>query len=370
MKILELFGEMIGFGGQELMVYNILKNMNRTSMHIDCLTVYSCANEEFRNWMREQGGEIYTLNINHRWTYYNDFLYRPVREFLKSHWYDIIHIHSSSIGALAVMSAAAYRTGCRSVIVHSHATGKEDSFKHRCFRLACGVSMAPHVKLYCACSLAAAKWKFVAPFAKQATIIKNGIYIERYSFNPEKRTQMRDALGIPEPAFVVGNVGRFSYEKNHPCMMNVFAAVAKKDPQARLLLVGDGQDMEKIRQMTEEKGLAEKVIFTGAVSNVQDYLQAMDLFIFPSLFEGFGIAAIEAITNGLPVVASDKVPPDINVGGRAVFLRLNDAPDIWADTILTFRHQTRQDYSDTVSEAGFDIRTVANEVRSIYLGLQ
>ncbi len=370
MKILELFGEMIGYGGQETFVFNVLKNMDCTGLSVDCMTVYSCTNEDFRNWIRQQGGEIYALNIVHRWSYYNDFLYQPVREFLKSHTYDLIHIHSSSIGALAVMAAAAYRTGCRRVIVHSHATGKENSFKHWAFRLVAGLSMAPHVKLYCACSRAAAEWKFAPPFAKRATIVKNGIYVERYSYDSARRAELRRSLGIPDAAFVIGNVGRFSYEKNHPHLISVFEAAAKKDPAALLLLVGDGQDMEKIKGMAAEKGLTDRIIFTGAVTNVQDYLQAMDLFIFPSLFEGFGIAAIEAITAGLPVVASDKVPRDINVGGRATFLSLQESSQVWADAVLAFRGQPRRDYSDVMREAGYDIRTVAAQVREIYLKLK
>ena len=366
MKILEAFGEQIGSGGEEMFVLSVLKNAELKNDRVDCLTVFDCISPSFRNEVESRGGAVYALNIVHRWNYFNNYMYRPVKNFLKEHPYDLIHIHSSSIGALAALSAAARRAGVPRILVHSHSTGKENSFKHKVFQLLGALSMGRRVDKFCACSGAAAEWKFGPRYAKRAVVVKNGIQTDKFAFDPEKRKLYREKLGLPEGAFTVGNVGRFSQEKNHPFLIGVFEALAARDPEARLLLVGDGQDMEMIRNTVKEKGLENRVIFAGSVSNVQDYLQAMDVFIFPSLFEGFGIAAVEAIASGLPVVASDRVPRDINVAGRASFLSLEEKPEAWAEALERFKGEPRKDYSAAVREAGFDIKAMAKHMEQIY----
>lgn len=366
MKILEAFGEQIGSGGEEMFVLSVLRYADLKDAQVDCLTVFDCISPVFREEVEKRGGNVYALNIVHRWNYFNNYMYRPVKDFLKSHHYDLIHIHSSSIGALAAISAAAKRSGIPFVIAHSHSTGKDNSWKHKVFQCLGALSMRRHVNRFCACSMAAAEWKFGPRIAKRTQIIKNGILVDQFRFDPVRRKEYRQKLNIPDNAFVVGNVGRFSQEKNHPKLIEAFEAVAAHRPDAWLLLVGDGRDMDAIKTMVKEKRLESRVIFTGSVPNVQDYLQAMDVFVFPSLFEGFGIAAIEAITAGLAVVASDRVPRDINVENRAVFLSLDAPADTWAQAIERFSAETRKDYSAIVRAAGYDIHSMADDTAGMY----
>lgn len=364
-KILELLGEPITNFGQEAVVINILRHLDMEEAEIDCLGVYSCANDSFRELVTKKGGTFYTLELPYQWNPYGNNVYKPVLNFLKAHSYDLIHIHSCSIGAISALAAAAHRSGAK-VIVHSHASGQGDSLKHKLFKTAAGLSMARHVDRYFACSKVAAEWKFLPKYVKQTKIIANGIDIALFRFDPEKRLAYRKKLGIADSAFLIGHVGRFNQEKNHSFLVNVFELIARKNPGAVLLLLGNGLEMEKIQQTVKEKNLTDRVIFAGNVQNVPDYLQAMDAFVFPSKYEGFGLAAFEAIASGLPVVASDQVPRDIDVAGTVTFLSLNEPPAVWADAILHLQGFRRKDQSAAIQAAGFDIQTVADEIKTIY----
>ena len=215
MKVLEVFGEPILSGGQEAFVFEILKNINMKNLHIDCLTAYEWGNESYRQIVKEHGGAAYELGIPFQPGKSRMNIADPFRKFLKNHTYDVVHIHSGSISALAVMASVADKAGVKKVIVHSHCTGDNDNLKHKVLRFMASFSMSKHVTTYCACSKEAAEWKFVSRYARQACIIKNGIDTERFAFNPNKRKEYRKKLGINEDCFVVGHVGRFSYQKNH-----------------------------------------------------------------------------------------------------------------------------------------------------------
>ena len=154
--------------------------------------------------------------------------------------------------------------------------------------------------------------------------------------------------------------------KNHPFLLEVFSEILERDPGAWLLLVGDGEEKDRIREYAERMKLSDRVIFTGTTDRVRDYLQMMDVFVFPSGNEGFGVASIEAQAAGLPVVASEGVPKETKVTDDVVFLPLTDGAAAWAETVLSFRGRTRTDGADRVRTGGYDIRSSAEEIRKLY----
>lgn len=170
-----------------------------------------------------------------------------------------------------------------------------------------------------------------------------------------------------EGKFVIGHVGRFVYQKNHDFILKVFSRIQKKHPESVLLLVGEGIRKAEIMREAEVLGLSESVIFYGVTHDIRKMLLVMDAFIFPSHFEGLGIAAIEAQTCGLQVYGADTIAEEVNV--TECFHRMHgwDA-DYWADTIWEGRNlKNRRDYSDEVARAGYDIKAVAREMQSFYL---
>lgn len=368
MRILEALGNPVDYGGVEMMVLNSLSAMDYSDLEIDCFTPYSCENIASRCLLNELGVKIHELGIPFSTGISIIRIIRPFRQFLHQNRYDVIHIHSGSIFALAAMAAEAHKAGIKKVIVHAHSTGYHHSMKRRIKRRLAALVMSYSADVYCACSKAAADWMFVPEYARNAILISNGINLERFVYNPVIRNQMRKKLGL-EDKFVIGHTGRFAVEKNHPFLIRVFEKVIEKDNNCHLLLLGDGEDRAIIERLIEEKDLTSFVTLTGNVDNemVPNYLQAMDVFILPSLFEGLPIVAIEAQAAGLPVVLSDTVTKETRVTDEVSFLSLNDDLSVWADEILRHRNMKRTDNRTKLVEAGYSIEQTAEQMRRLYL---
>lgn len=370
MRVLEAFGEPIADGGQESFVFGVIDKIDMTDLQIDCLTAYDCRSEKYRSLVEKQGGEVYTLDLPFTPGKSRQNIRKPFREFLKSHHYDIVHIHSGSISVLAIMSEVADKAGVKKVIVHSHATGFSDSLKHRAIRYVGSIFMRKHVDYYLACSIKAAQWKFEPEFVNQALIVRNGVDIEKFVFNQEKRMEWRNNLRFAPDHYVIGHVGRFTREKNHAFIIQLFEKLHSKSENAMLLLVGDGELKSEIEELAQKKDLTDWIVFAGSVSNVSDYLQAMDAFILPSLYEGLPVSAIEAQAAGLPIVVSETVTKEIDVTGNVCFLPIKDI-DAWVDELYrrTFSRTANRNNTDTISKikkSGFSIEQAANELRQIY----
>lgn len=228
-KILEALGEPIGIGGQESFVFGFLEKMKRDGITIDCLTAYNCYNERYRSMIEDKGGKVFCLNLPFRPGKRRDDIVAPLTSFLKENVYDVIHVHSGSISALAIMAFVAKKSGVKKVIVHSHATGFSNSVKHKVLRFLASLFMSRNVDIYCACSREAAEWKYIKKHADKALIIKDGIDEQRFRYDPEKRKEVRRRLGFSENNYVLGHIGRFSREKNHSFLIEVFEALCQKD---------------------------------------------------------------------------------------------------------------------------------------------
>lgn len=199
---------------------------------------------------------------------------------------------------------------------------------------------------------------------KPAIMIYNAIDIGRFAFTEEVRTRIRKELDI-EGKHVYGFAGRLAYQKNPLFLMEVFNEIRKKDPTAAFLVCGDGDLMDATKKKAKEFEL--NVIFAGSVSNVQDYYQAMDVFILPSRFEGLGIVLIEAQCSGLPCVASaDVIPQDAKVTDLVDFVKLADNPVEWATRARElFFCKNREKYSDFILNSSFNISVESSRLKEI-----
>ena len=364
MRILEAFGEPITRGGQEAFVFGIIERLD--GYEIDCLTPYSCENRYYEELTANKGGSVYQFGLPFRPGKRRANIKKPFRKHLSKFEYDVVHIHSGSISVLAIMAAEANKAGVKKVIVHSHCTGERDSYKHKVLRYLASLSMARHVDIYCACSMAAAEWKFTKKYAQCTRIIKNGIDTSLFCYDHQKRVEIRRKFGFSDTTFVLGTACRFTRQKNLSFLMEVYAKIAEKKSNSSLILVGDGEERSELERLAKNKGLLEKVIFVGSVSNVEVYLQAMDVFVAPSLYEGFCIAGLEALATGLPVVVSDRVPRDLEISDRVLFLSLENGAEAWAEKIMALSFANRQEGAAIVEQEGFDIRKTMEEIRDMY----
>ena len=365
-RVIEITGEPLLHGGQERFITNLLENIDYTDLNIDVLTPYISDNAYFTELVESEGGRVSELNLDFNPGASRRLLLEPITDFLRDKRYDAAHIHSGSVSALAYMALAAKRAGIKKIIVHSHSTGVP-SLKHTFIRFVFGFILKACATDFLACSAEAGRMKYPQSVTKnRLKVIKNGINIEDYKRNDAIRKVVRNSLGIGEGCFVIGHVGRFSKEKNHSFIIDLFADVREKIPDSALLLLGDGELFDEIKEKTERLALSDRVFFTGNVDNVQDYYQIMDLFILPSLYEGFSFVTLEAQASGLPCLVSTGVPTDVIIGNNTERIDLDNYSE-WLNKTIAYRGVGFEDNYEKIISSGFDIKVTADIIRALYL---
>jgi glycosyltransferase involved in cell wall biosynthesis len=254
-------------------------------------------------------------------------------------------------------------------IIHSH--NSDDEIKISFFRKILininKILMHFSVTDYWACSEIAGKWMFKN---RNFRVIHNAINVSDFVYNESIRQKVRTQLGLLKDEFVIGHVGRFSYQKNHDFLIDVFNEVHRRLPEAVLILIGDAVEDElylnKAKQKVKELNLVENVRFLGIRNDVPDLMQAMDCFLFPSRFEGLGIVIIEAQTAGLPCYVSSVIPNEVKITNLVDFISLNESPENWAEKIIKNKNYKRKDASKEIIKAGYDINTEIKKMQKFY----
>ena len=256
----------------------------------------------------------------------------------------------------------AQKAGVPIRIAHSHSSNQDKNFKY-ILKLYYKRHIFRYATSLFACSVEAGKWMF----GKHSfSVLPNAIDTKQYIFNYEKRYQVREALGLGD-ALVIGHVGRFSKVKNHTFLVDIFHEVYKKTSNVKLLLVGDGQKLPEVKEKVQGLKLSDSVVFTGIRSDVADILQAMDVFVLPSLYEGLPVTMIEAQASGLPCVISDQVPIECKKTDLVHQLGLNESVNVWAERLLEVFSTERGDTSSEIAQAGFDIKENSQRLQDFYL---
>lgn len=363
MKRVLLIGSVDIYGGVGHMIFEFCRNINRDAIQFDFL-YYDDISIEEQKVIDSCHGTFYKVP---RYAKYPLQFYKKIKEFFQTHEYDIVHIHAST--AMLIMYALpVWRSGKIKIFYQSH-NDCVDGMANRIVHFLIRHLVVKYANCKIAVSESAARFMYGKKRVAETVILKNGMDIKKYAFNEEIRKRIRGKLEIKDD-FVLGHVGRFTYQKNHPFIIEVFEQMYKINRDTKLLLVGSGEDEDKIKQMVREKNLTEKVIFYGVSHCVEELLCAMDCFIFPSHYEGLGIVALEAQANGLPVVASEHVPKEANVTELYRTLSLSkDSPLIWANTILAFKEKQidRQLRYQNLAENGYEIKEVASILDRMYL---
>ena len=203
---------------------------------------------------------------------------------------------------------------------------------------------------------------------KTYTVIPNAIDTKLFSFNKDIRIEKRKELGISENSVVIGLVGRFEYQKNHEFAIKVFSEFNKVHPDSYLLLVGTGSLFNTCKNQVKALGIEQNVIFCGLQNDIPPYLFAMDIFLFPSHFEGLAIVGIEAQCAGLPVIASKNISPEMSQTDLVSWCDISSPISEWTSEIISRTNQIshRKSYDKEITDRGFDISTKASGLRKIY----
>ncbi|MCM1154148.1 MAG: glycosyltransferase [Ruminococcus flavefaciens] len=295
---------------------------------------------------------------------------RELKEILAD-GYDAIHIQTNWWKSFYAEQVAR-EVGIKVILIHAANTfvdvnDDEERKKEIIIHEKCKNSFPPELAThYIACSKEAADFLYGSQIPRnKIDIFHYALDINRFQYNEEKRNSIRKNLNLSDK-FVIGNVGRMAYQKNHKFLIDCFYEVQKKEDKAVLLLLGDGYLEKEIKDQVTQYGIGEKVIFAGAVDNVEDYLQAMDIFAFPTRFEGLGIVLIEAQAAGLKCIAGDKVPRETELTENIVYLELNK--EKWVEEILRYKggyHRVKT--GEQIRRGGYDITQEIKRLEKIYL---
>jgi glycosyltransferase involved in cell wall biosynthesis len=352
-------------GGLETFIMNLYRNIDRSKVQFDFL-VHSNKEGAFDQEIMALGGKIFSVPSRKQGV----LKYRKaLADFFNTHpEYKIIHSHISSLTNVSPLRVAKkYGVPCR--IVHSHNIMQGGSRIHRYIHRINQLSLKSYATHYFACSDLAAKWMYPKELYEnhEFKLINNGIETEKFKFNKDVRIQKRKELGVNNN-YVIGHVGRFQTQKNHSFLIDIFKEIYVKNNDCVLLLVGDGELRREIETKVKELGLTENVIFTGVRSDIPELFQAMDVFVFPSFYEGWGIVLVEAQASGLECFTSNKVvPKEVDVADLVEFVDLDKSAQVWADKILNVYSYERNNTTDIIKTGGYDICQVVEDLQKWYL---
>lgn len=349
-KILQLTS--LKCGGAESVLMNYYRAIDRNKIQFDFL-IFSNSQEFYEEEVTLLGGTIYKANPNNR---LRDG-YKLLKELASTKDYKAIEIHTENAHSV-IWVVMAYLSGFKKVIVHSHSTNNVKIVEHRIAKIF--LNLFPIIRF--SCGEAAAEFMFGK---NAAYIVNNAIDIDRYKYNEKTRNLIRDKYHLND-TLVLGHIGRFIELKNHGLLLHICKCLKEKGYNVKLLLVGDGELKEHVEKQTSEMSLQEQVVFTGNVRNVNEYLQAMDLFLLPSYYEGFPTVAVEAQASGLRCVLSDTITKSINITGLVSFFDINKSPEEWANLIIKKTNYQRSDMREKIRNSGFGIKTEAKNLYEVY----
>lgn len=352
-------------GGSQSFVMELYRNIDRKQVQFD-FVVFEGWRGSLYDEINALGGRIYE---SPKYNGLNHILYvRWWEQFLSAHReYKVLHGHVRSVALLYLPIAKKHGLF---TIIHSHSAANGGGIKG----LTKAILQLPIRYLadyYLACSEVAGRWLFGNKVvnSKRYRTVTNAINIERFKYRSEVREKIRKEYGISD-CFVIGHVGRFYGVKNQAFLLDLLKEFLKINKNSCLLLIGDGPDKGNIEHKCNDMDLSDHVIFTGSRTDTEEFYQAMDVFVFPSKWEGFGIVAIEAQTSGLPCIVSEGVPQAVDIGADLVHrLKLDAGAEKWAGAIGRIDTSNRKCRLEEARKAGYDIRNQVAKMQRFYINI-
>lgn len=343
-------------GGLETMIMNYYRNIDREKIQFHFL-VHRQEKADYDDEILAMGGKIYRIS---RLNPFGRDYRNELEDFFEKHKeYPIVHVHQDCLSSIILKVAQKHNIKVR--IAHSHSSSQDKDIKYP-IKMIYRHFIPKYATHLMACSKAAGEWMFRG---EKFEIVNNAIDAKKYLFDKSKRKNIREKLGIQSDEFLIGHVGRFCYPKNHHFLVDIFEKVNQTVP-AKLILVGEGELRAEIEDKVKKLGLTEQVVFTGLRSDVSDLMQAMDVFVFPSHYEGLPVTLIEAQAAGLPCLISDRVPIECKKTDLVRQEALSKSAEEWAEVILKLKGiQHRKTYQEIVA-ADYDIKENAKKLSKIY----
>lgn len=360
-RVAQIIGKWVG-GGVESVVMNYYRYIDKTKVQFD----FICDEDSIKipyDEIKKMGGKVILIPPYQKAIKYHNEL----KKVLKNGNYKIVHSHINTLSIFSLFAAKCAGIPIR--IAHSHSTTNKKEKKKNLLK----TILKPFSKLfstnYMACTEYAGRWLFGNKTFNEGkvTIINNAIDTEKFSYNEVIRNKIRNELKINNN-FVIGHIGRFVEQKNHTFLIDLFNEVKKEKENAKLLLIGEGPLKETIEKKVEYLNLKNDVKFLGQKENVNELMQGMDCFLFPSLYEGLGIVTIEAQCAGLRCICSKEIPNEANITDLFEYCDINNI-DEWIKKINAKRDIQRRKYKQDIINNSYEITEEAKKIEKIYLKL-
>ncbi len=371
-RVLQVF-TIMNRGGAESMIMNYYRKIDKNKVQFDFL-VHRKEKAAFDDEIESLGGKIYPLNPINPLSpskYYNE-----LRSFFKQHQeYKIVHSHINTFSSFPLKIAKEFKIPCR--IAHAHIAIESIKFSDllqnseslkETFKKLIKLHLKKKIGSYSthnfSCGEKAGKWLF----GDKATfsIMNNAINAKAFAYNPIVSAEYKAKHGL-KGQLVIGHVGRFTSQKNHAYLLNIFSSLVKKHKNSTLVLIGDGPLREKIEAEAKKLSIYDKICFLGVRTDIPELYQMLDAFVFPSFYEGLPVTLIEAQSAGLKVYASDRITNEVFLTNDIEFLSITASPEEWADKIIEKASSKKQNNFDLIKEKGYDIQKNTEVFQDFYL---
>ena len=351
--------------GMQSMIMNYYRHIDRNLFQFDFLCHYEKG--DYEEEIIALGGRIFRIanpDLLHPWRYSRD-----LKKFYRSHpEFTIVHSHLDKRSGIILREAQVCGVPIR--IAHSHSTKNPPGILKNLYKTYASIFLERVSNRKVACCRESGIWLFGSACVEhdQVRLIPNAIDTERFAFNTETRKLMRNRLGIPDETLVMVHVGSFTYPKNHQFIIEMAESLIKKGEKILFILIGEGPLRNDIVSSISEKKLSSLFLCTGIREDIADILQASDLFVMPSHYEGFPLTMVEAQASGLPCLVSDRITRKADLTGLVEYLSIDQGVELWVDRIGTSLQRTRRSESERIREAGFSITHAAGMLEELYRG--
>lgn len=360
--VAQIMGKWVG-GGVESVIMNYYRHIDRSKVQFDFICDEDSTNIPYEE-IEKLGGHVILCPPYQKLFKYMKFLENLFREKK----YRIVH---SNINTLSVFPLrAAKKAGVKVRIAHSHSASNPKEWKKNLLKNTLRPFSKRYATDYFACTEHAGRYQFGKKMLLRGdiSIVTNAVEVGNYEFSMRDRGHIRKELGLSDDDYVIGNIGRLIPQKNQLFLVKVFRRIKNDNPNAKLLIVGEGPLREKIEKLSKKLGLEKDVIVENNHKDIGAYYSAMDVFAFPSIYEGLGMVVIEAQINGLLVIASNNVPADTKIAEAVKYLSLEDANE-WVEEILNYRAMRNANGIDYEKMAKYNILNNADELVGLYAKL-
>lgn len=366
MRIIEYGALTESYGGVEAYIKNQVEELYHTDIDMDFLVPNEKNKLAYESYLENKGCRIY--RSYRRWHKSCFGHYIDLYKFFSNHRddYDVAianYLDYQNINFLIVAKLFGLKT-----VAHAHSAGAFRNWKRKVLVKLNRLLSKYFVDDLFACSNEAATWMFGSDLyrRKNVTIVKNKIDARKFAYDCDARKEIRRKNNIGKESVVIGHTGRLSPGKNHSFMIDIFYNFKKIHPDSYLMFIGDGILRDSLKIKTEKLGLKDCVLFVGNQNNIGAWLSAMDLFLFPSDYEGLGMSVIEAQTSGLRCILSDKIPKEAIISDLCSIVSLESGVRYWCKCILENVSYERKSHMNCTLENGYDVSNSRDEIVKMY----